>query len=84
MGIYPTFDYYRVFKTSAGKWAEPAGTRKKVYPNTKKAFIKHVLLNELETDYYQLISDEQECGMQQLRQFYGLEEKELKTEPSTK
>tara|TARA_R110002050_G_scaffold288232_1_gene439988 strand:+ start:1353 stop:2003 length:651 start_codon:yes stop_codon:yes gene_type:complete len=84
LGIYPTLDYYRVFKTWTGKWAEPVRPRKKIYPKAKKASFNYNLLKELETDYYQLIADELECCIEELRQLYGLEEKEIKTEPNNK
>ena len=82
LGIYPTLDFYKVFKTKTGKWAEPVRTREKTYPKAKKALFKYDLLKKLETDYYQLMADEQECCIQQLRQFYRLKEKEIKTEPN--
>lgn len=69
-GIYPTLDYYRVFKTWTGKWAEPVSTRNKTYPEARKALFNYTLLKELETDYYQLIADEQECCTEELRQLY--------------
>ena len=84
LGIYPTLDYYRVFKTWTGKWAEPVRTRNKTYPEAKKAWFNYNLLKELETDYYQLIADERECCIEELRQLYGVEEKEIKTEPNNK
>lgn len=82
--IYSALDYYRVFQTLTGKWAEPVRTRNKPYPKAKKAIVKYELLKELETDYFQLIADEQECCQKQLRQYYGTEEKENKTEPNNK
>lgn len=84
IGIYSTLDYYRVFRTWTGKWAEPVRTRNKTYPKAKKAWFNYSLLKELETDYYQLITDEQECCIEELRQLYGVEQKEIKREPKSK
>lgn len=72
LGVYPLSDCYRVFKTWTGQYAEPVSVGKKIYPKAKKAFFKYALLKEFETVYYQLISDEQHCCIDQLQELYGI------------
>ncbi len=70
--VYPTFDYYRVFRTWTGKWVEPVGTRNKKYPKAKKAFFSYELLKQSKTKYYQLITDELDCCKDQLQVLYRI------------
>ncbi len=70
-GVYNVSDYYRVFKTWNGKWAEPVGTRRKKYTETRKALFKYSLLKTMNTKYFQLITDEIHCCKEQLIDFYS-------------